>query len=152
MNGHIAEDELGLPPALRGEGRDYCPECGARRIGKCPSCTAPIELVPTGYLNDYDLPDFCERCGGWFPWTSREKRVGALYNLIDYEEGLEEVERLEIVKQIAILTTPEDEAEEPSMQIEAGNRLRSLSPALWESARQVLVDILSTAARQGLGL
>lgn len=152
MNGHLAEDDFANPPALRGQSKPFCPECGAKRIDGCLGCGRPIAMIPTGYINSYQLPDFCEGCGSWFPWTSREKRIASLYNLIDFEQDLDEGKRLEIVEQLSILTAPQSDQEDTVKKIEAGERVKVLAPKLWESGRQVLVDVVSAAAKQGLGL
>jgi hypothetical protein len=102
-------------------------------------------------MNDYKLPDFCEHCGSWFPWTSREKRVASLYNLIDFETDLDEATRLAIVEQLAVLTGPVDD-EDARRKIEAGERVRALAPRLWESGRQILTDVVSAAVKEALRL
>jgi hypothetical protein len=97
-------------------------------------------------------PDpFCWNCGKPYPWATREQRIGHLYNLIDFQDNLDEADRLTIIEQIAMLSKPEDEASD-EQRVKAGSVIKRLAPKMWEAASPVLQTVLSAELRRQLGL
>lgn len=53
----------------------FCSGCGAKVLGTCPKCNAPItavakSLTPT-YFVEIEVPKYCGNCGAPYPWTER---------------------------------------------------------------------------------
>jgi hypothetical protein len=77
--------------------------------------------------------------------------VGKLYNLLDFED-LDEAERLTVIEHIAVLTQPVDGDTSDEQRVRAGERLRRLAPQLWEAGLPIIQGLLTSAAKQQLGL
>jgi hypothetical protein len=104
-----------------------------------------------GSLSGMRRPDsFCWECGKPYPWATREKRVGKLYDEIDHED-LDEATLLTVREQIAVLSAPVDE-ETDDDRVRAGQRIRDLAPRAWEAALPVLQSVLTAEAKRRLGL
>jgi hypothetical protein len=136
----------------------FCPDCSAPVIIKCDQCGVPINWqakaapdIPR-YMRERYLPDFCVGCQTAFPWASREKRLQALYNLIDFAVDLDEPTRFEVMDLIAVLSRPEEGGEAERRKIEAGRRLKELAPKVVELGKEVLTELLADAVKKGAGL
>jgi hypothetical protein len=98
-----------------------------------------------------DVPDsFCWDCGEPYPWTSREKRVGKLYDLIDHDD-LDEAMLLTVREQLAVLSAPVDE-ETDERRGRALERLRRLAPKLYEAALPVLQGLATAEMKRRFDL
>jgi hypothetical protein len=130
--------------------RQYCGSCGTRILVACRNCGKGIAGEPEPNFYGWGLDSFCWNCGVPYPWATREQRLGQLYNFID-EEDLDEAEHLAVVEQIAVLSEPVDEVSDED-RVRAGQRLRGISPKVWEAALPILQTLLTAKAKQELGL
>jgi hypothetical protein len=141
----------------RGSGRpvydeigQFCDECGAPVLTVCEGCGRAITL-PDINASVFGPPSFCKWCGIPFPWATREERIGQLYNLLDFEEGLDESRRLEVVEAIAVLSAPEDSSQ-VAEKVRAGNLFRKYAPGAWAAGLPVLQSLLSAELQGSLHL
>jgi len=100
-------------------------------------------------LRRHRADPFCWKCGKPYPWATREQRIGHLYNLIDFEDDLDEADRLTLTEQVAVLSKPEASDEQ---RVEAGSLIKRLAPKMWEAALPILQTVLSAEIRRQLGL
>jgi hypothetical protein len=129
----------------------FCRWCGAPVILGCVQCGRPFPGFD-GVIVVGSTPDpFCEHCGTPQPWATRQQRTGQLYNLIDFEENLDESARLQVVEAIAVLSEPDDDAED-ERKVRAGEVVRRLAPRTWDTARPLLQSVLSEWLKRKLGL
>ena len=114
-----------------------CPQCGNRIRGR--------HHVP-GVVNlgqTYTPPDFCDKCGGPFPWAGRKARIYELQNRID-EEKLDPAAELIIREQLEALLNPDIDDHE---QVTRWKRIRAAAPGILERAATApIVETLITAA------
>jgi len=89
-------------------------------------------------------------CGLPLPWATREQRIQALLNLIDFEESLTEPERLEVSEAIAVLS--QEESGQDARRVRAGETIKRLAPTAWAAAQPVLVATLNATLQKALGL
>jgi len=123
----------------------HCGSCGSKVITVCEECSAAIP-VPD-YLNNIDWPNpFCVGCGTPFPWATREQLIERLYSLID-EDELSPSDRLSVIEEIAILSTPE-KPENVSERVRAAERFRQLAPVAWGLRQPILRLALSDEVLQ----
>lgn len=128
----------------------FCGDCAAPVITACGECGRPIP-APDLLAGVYEANVFCEGCGQPFPWASREQRIGALLNLLDFEDALTQADRLEVIEAIAVLSVP-DEPEEHQRQIAAGETIKRLAPKAWRAAQPVLIVTLPVLVQKALGV
>ncbi len=104
MRGHVITDRIS--PGESTVVPSFCRRCGAPVVTKCSNCSSPILGGYTGVLVAAERrPDpFCWNCGKPYSWATREQRIGHLYNLIDFQDDLDEADRLTIIEQIAVLS------------------------------------------------
>jgi hypothetical protein len=156
--GHVLGDVESMAVAKPGMMGNFCPNCSAPVLLKCETCGLPInwQSIPhpdaPPYMWEKYLPDFCVKCQKPYPWASREKRLQALYNLIDFADDLDEPTRFEVMDQIAILSRPEEGGEAEERKIAAGLRLKQLAPKVWDLGKEVLAEVLADAVKRGVGL
>jgi hypothetical protein len=151
MRGHVITDSL---PLGQSNGvPNFCRECGAPVVTTCSNCSAPILGGYAGVLVAAQRqPDpFCWKCGEPYSWATREQRIGRLYNLIDFQDDLDEADRLTIIEEIAVLSKPQDEASD-EQRVRAGKVIKRLAPKMWKAALPVLQSTLSAEIRRQLGL
>ncbi len=151
MRGHVVTSII-FPDYLV---PNHCRRCGAPVLTKCFSCPAPILGTPntSSLFRKYKYqPDpFCWSCGRPYPWATRQQRLGHLYNLIDFQDDLDEADRLTIMEQVAVLSKPEDEVSD-EQRVQAGSVIKRLAPKMWEAALPILQTVLSAELRKQLGL
>ena len=141
----------GLTPPQSEEVGRYCGRCGAPVLTKCESCQRPIPAPVSWGEHAHKLVSFCPGCGRAFPWATREERIHQLYNLLDFEDGLEEAERLQVIEAIAALSEPEQEEDDERL-IRAGETFKRLAPKAWATATPVLQGVLQAWLKKSLGL
>jgi hypothetical protein len=129
----------------------FCGHCSARVLTACESCGTPVPVPVQWGEQAHRLVSFCVGCGKAFPWATREERIGQLYNLLDFEEGLGESDRLEVADAIAILSEPEQD-EENEQLVRAGETFKRLAPKAWASGVPVLQGVLQEWLKKKLGL
>ena len=148
FNGHIINTRAETEPEYN---KGHCTGCGAVTITSCPKCGAKIlgQLHPSPkYLALPVLgpPKFCWNCGMPYPWT--EARLKAAHDLANEIEQISASER-------KILTDSLDELvkESPQTEVAAIRVKKMMRKAGTEAAhalREVLVDIISEAARKAI--
>lgn len=137
------------------EGRDstvrsFCSICGAPVITQCPDCGGRILGSYVGVLSANFRPrDFCNDCGGPYPWADRDAHIAQLRNLLEFEPGLDNAERLELIEQIAVLSKPDVDEK---TRIKAGEKIKQLAPRGWAMAGPVLRSLLTAEILRRLGL
>jgi len=136
----------------------FCPDCSAPLIDRCENCSLiitwiqrPVPQVPP-YMWESELPDFCSNCQHPYPWENKEKRLAALYNLIDFEPDLDEATRFEVIEQIAVLSAPDEGPEAEARKIEAARRLRELAPKAVSMGGDLLKELFAESVLKVLGL
>jgi hypothetical protein len=131
-----------------------CPDCGATVLTACPECAQRIRgrLHADGVVMPgmYEPPDFCDRCGGPFPWVSRQGRIYELENLLDDEE-LDPADELAAREQLHALASADLDEDEERRRWE---RVRKYAPGLWEKsgARSILETVISATIKAQLGV
>jgi len=101
---------------------------------------------------DLDRPaSFCWECGEPYPWSTREERVGKLYDRLDHED-LDEATLLTIREQIAVFSAPVDE-ETDERRGRALERLQGLLvPKAYEAMLPVLQGLATAEMKRRLKL
>lgn len=146
--GHIATNRIEYseaPPPKR------CAECGAEVMTECPHCSYRIRGAAVGFHGaDEAPPDFCDKCGGPFPWLSRQGLIYQLENMLD-DEDLDPATKLEVREQLEALTSPDLDDEE---QLRRWAKVKELAPTMWEKsgAQRILESVVSAAVKGTLGL
>jgi hypothetical protein len=127
-----------------------CVTCGAPILTECPACKERIRGLPSNVSGVYRPPSFCDRCGGAFPWATRQARIYELMNMLD-EEELDAATELAVREQLdALAAADADDAEqEPRWE-----RVRRLAPTFWakSGAQQIITTLVLAEARARLGL
>jgi hypothetical protein len=146
VNGHLVTSNIN-----DGRRAAHCTECGAETISTCPNCKQPIRggyYIPWTPGSPYKLPKYCHACGRLYPWT--EAKLQALKELISETEGLsaDEKERLSGGLKDLIADTAKTET--------AVLRMKKAFPKMGHeiagAVGKILVEVVSTAAKKGLGL
>ena len=83
-----------------------------------------------------------------FPWLTRQGHIYQLQNLLD-ETDLDPATRLEVREQLEALSKPDVSDDE---QRERWTKVKQLAPGLWASGQRILVNVVSEAIKQPLGL
>jgi hypothetical protein len=135
-------------PFHRQEVAKFCGTCSAPVITACEQCGH--EIPTPEYLRGATQPNaFCIGCGDPFPWATREERIGRIQSLLEYEDGLSESQRLELVEEITVLAVPEERADHKK-QIKAAGSLKRLAPKAWSLAQPILVATLSAEVQAAI--
>jgi hypothetical protein len=148
MRGHYSDRLLELSRRTGGQGEKFCSECGAPVIEACPQCKARLfgsyEGVPAN-----EPEKFCFNCGAPYPWADRDALIMQLRNQLEFEPGLDDADRLELIEQLAVLSRPD---EDEKRRVRAGERVKQLAPKGWAVAQPILTSLLSAELRMKLGL
>lgn len=131
----------------------FCPKCGAPVVTACDNCEAALLGGRRGVAARSSPDPFCFNCGAPLPWATREQRIGQLYNLIDFEEGLDQAAHLELVEAIAVLSKSEDDQDvSEDDRVRAGYKVKQLAPEAWRTGLPILQTVISAAVKKKLGL
>lgn len=100
MNGHCI---TGTTSTDSNRLSDYCPNCGAKTITKCPHCSADIrgEYHVDGvglFAYTPTAPKYCHNCGNAYPWTEAE--INATADVIQLDNSLSEEEKQQLVNSL----------------------------------------------------
>lgn len=151
MRGHMRDSILELHQRSGSAVEKFCSKCGAPVITACPKCAARLlgayeGVVSAGPKN----PDsFCTDCGSPYPWADRDALVMQLRNQLEFEPGLDDADRLEVIEQIAVLARPE---EDEKRRIRAGERIKELAPKGWALTQPILTSLVSAEIQRRLGI
>ncbi len=100
LNGHKITQYHISNPRLR---RNFCEECGAETIHRCPNCQEGIKgklWVRGGVASVYSVPvpKFCHKCGKPYPWSKSGKvevikasNPYELYKILDIHPEIKKV-------------------------------------------------------------
>jgi hypothetical protein len=151
MRGHIRDSILELHQRRGEQPEKFCSKCGAPVILACPNCNSRL---PGGYEGVVSAgpkkpDDFCVECGKPYPWADRPAIILQLRNILEYEPGLDDADRLELTEQIAVLSKPE---EDEKKRIRAGERVKQLAPKGWAAAQPILTSLISVELQRRLGI
>jgi hypothetical protein len=144
--------------------KEFCPDCGAETIAKCPKCNEPIQgalhstyLIggsrylrrpPTRHRHTDSgmVRGFCHACGRPYPWTSSS--VEAAKALAHEQDELSDAEKLLLESSIDDLV-----ANTPKTSV-ALVRFKKLMPKVGKQAadgfKSILVNVLSEAVKKQL--
>ncbi|MHB1536113.1 MAG: DUF2321 domain-containing protein [Acidimicrobiales bacterium] len=147
MRGHYDRSVL---ERQGGHANAFCSRCGAPVITACLSCGDRLLGAYTGVAVAGLQPNtFCSACGSPYSWAAREALVLQLRNQLEFESGLDNADRLELIEQLAVLSRPEEESKK---RLKAGHRVKQLAPKGWAMAQPLLQTLLSAELRRQLGL
>jgi hypothetical protein len=146
-NGHIINPAATSFPE---ENTSHCERCGSIAVGACPWCSEPIHgeyhLSGSIAIAPFSPPAFCWACGAPYPWTSA--RITAAQALAEEMAGLSERER-EILKQ-SISELVHDSPYSAVAVVHFKRLLAKAGKGIAESLREILVDVLSEAAKKAI--
>jgi hypothetical protein len=138
-NGHVITTGLESRPEMYAE---YCVRCGEATISECPNCHTRIRgyhrIKGIVVIGGYVIPKFCHGCGKPYPWT--ERKMGAVYKLIDENKKLNSSEK-EVLKKLMweiIIESPEKD-----IAIEKAKRiLQKMGNESIKLLKSLLIDFL----------
>jgi len=119
----------------------YCTECGAESIFTCESCEALLG-------NPRNRPSYCGLCGKPFPWTAI-----AIEAAKEYTDELGELtpEDKNLLKQ-AFNDLTIDTPRTPLAASRFKHMLVKMGPAAGDVLTKIVVNVVTEAARKGMGL
>lgn len=127
---------------------DYCPDCGAKTISKCPNCNSDIRgkeyVEGVVYISEYILPSYCPDCGNPYPWT--QSKLDAIKELIEFDENLSNDEKSYINDNIQVLTI--DTPKTTVVATKFKHYLKKAGSVTVSATRDILVEIASEAAKK----
>jgi len=147
LNGHQIDIAIHRFPSLI---KEYCPECGAKTIIKCPSCQEEIlgKYFVDGVL-DFEgtsVPKFCHKCGAAYPWTAA--KIEAAQELVRETEGLSKDDVKMFEESISQLTT--DSPKTPVAIVRFNKYAAKAGKAIAGGLRDLLVDIVSESVKKAI--
>lgn len=100
LNGHCITGTASTNPNRLS---DFCPDCGAKTIMKCPICSTDIrgEYHVDGiglFAYAPTAPKYCHNCGNAYPWTEAE--INATADVIRLDNSLSEEEKQQLVNSL----------------------------------------------------
>ena len=115
------------------------------------------ERFYTGVLSVFSLDkqypsSFCRKCGLPLPWATREDIVSHVENMLADDRELEEGERRLLVDQLDSLRHPPEDSDTWRRQFQALDKLKAITPKVWETVTPVLMPILTAELKRQLGL
>lgn len=159
LNGHVINDSFEREPE---KNKEYCRDCGAKTITKCPNCEKEIEgakyIIPYALsgpyakelfpgnryekVSNYEKPKYCTNCGTPYPWT--EKKIKAVHELTQELDNLTSEEKEMLGKSIddIIKETPETKL--------AVTRIKKFLPKIGKEAGNILKDLLVDIASESV--
>ncbi len=159
LDGHIITINLDTSP----EGATkFCRDCGAQTIDRCPSCDSPFKRRDLRRKRQYDdrrrelrirrhdtprlPPSYCNECSAPFPWT--ERKLAAITQAVESSELTpEEQQEFQDAAAEVINRTPQAEGAVQKIK----KLLTKAGQGLVQATRDILVDVLSEAAKKQLG-
>lgn len=142
-NGHMLESAIGHHPDFRTptvNDAQFCSECGAKTLTKCPNCDTSIR----GYhpYKEVRLGMYCHRCGERYPWL--DKKLKAARDLAVEAQEFSDEDR-----DILSAALPEIAANTPETELASVRFLTVLkkaSGAIRDGLYNLTVDIASETA------
>jgi hypothetical protein len=147
LNGHLINPAARLHPQ---HNRDFCTQCGAKTIQRCPSCSADI-LGEYHYpnvvsLEPFPVPSYCHKCGARYPWMETKiqdarRRIKELKSLSDEDKDV-----LLMILDDLIRQTPETELAVERFK----NLLRGIRPDVRVLIKEILSGVATDLAKKTL--
>lgn len=149
LNGHAITDAADAHPELR---EAYCSKCGAETTTTCKECGAGIRgdyhVDGVFAVSEYVAPRFCHACGRAYPWTQAKLKTAA--ELIEELDELSAEEKSKLKSSVDELVRNAPSTEVAALRIK--KTFLKLGKTGADSLRQLLVDVLSEAAKKAMGL
>ena len=143
-NGHVATSSAIDMPEFR---ETFCSKCGERTIMECPDCEAPIRgHYRGGFGVRYHPPSYCLDCGESFPWTKR--KIDGVVELVSAASDAKPEELAELEDDLQELVKDSPKVQAASIRFR--NRMSKLGANVASGAREIIVDVLSEAAKKAL--
>jgi hypothetical protein len=150
LNGHVIRSNAPIDPEFDDTFfQQWCDKCGARVIARCPSCSGWLRGRRKAVITGHQTADsYCVHCGKALPWT--ETRFEAIREIADCIDSFSDIDK-ETLRQImpdliAKEGTPKTEVAIVKMKL----LLKKGGSTFLESARKLLVDIVSETAQKAL--
>lgn len=117
----------------------FCTECGAPTLDACPHCGSKIARGP--------MPLHCGQCDKPFPWT--EVALSAAHEYADdLDLSPEEKSTLKAVCDDLTVDTPRT-----GLAMDRFNMfMRKIGPVAADVLKKIIVDVITEAAKKGIGL
>jgi hypothetical protein len=145
--GHVASIHVEQNPH---QNKPFCPECGAKTITKCPSCSTPIPgyELDSMSLAPYKRPGFCVECGKSYPWT--EKLLQSAADTADLVEGLNDAEKAMLKRSLEEIIRGTPSADTAAQKV----KILAVKAGKWSAdlLKNLLVEIGSEAALKAAGV
>lgn len=152
LNGHKITGDVSS-----GFAQNFCSECGASTIAKCPTCNTNIR----GYYEhdnsggvvilsvpEFNVPRHCHNCGSAFPWIADQ--ISAASELVDELEELSADEKAKLRESIAFLTKDSPKTELASIRFK--KILSKANTAIGNAIISIITSIATDAAKKQLGI
>lgn len=149
-NGHVATTVADVNPELR---EAFCSQCGEATLTNCPECTAfirgkyHVEGI-YGFGGGYEPPAFCYNCGSRFPWT--ERKIAGAVELVEAGANLSPEEVQQFKADLTELTKDSPKTQVASLRFK--KVMAKVGSTVASGVRDIVVDVLSEAAKKALGL
>jgi hypothetical protein len=149
-NGHVATTAVDVNPELR---ETFCSRCGEETLTSCPKCNAPIrgDYHVEGFFGfggGYDAPAFCHNCGSRFPWT--ERKIAGAIELVEVGADFSPDEVQQFKADLTELTKDSPKSQAASVRFK--KVMAKVGNSVASGVRDIVVDVLSEAAKKSLGL
>ena len=126
---------------------NFCDQCGAKTINVCQSCNEKIRGYEIGYATyGYELPKYCHNCGMAYPW--QENAIIAALEYTDEIEDLNDEQRQQLKSLIPDLAKNSPQTQVATLRY--SNLVTKMSKAAGSALRELLVDVVSEAAKKAL--
>lgn len=148
FNGHVSNEYSVSYP---NHNKNFCDECGAKTIQKCPECEKAIRghyHVPgvIGFSSEYTSPAFCYHCGIAFPWL--KEKLDAAKEITMMIDELSPDEKVALNQSLDDLI--KDSPRAPVAALRFKKLVAKASSAVGSAFRDILVDIASETAKKAL--
>lgn len=147
-NGHVSTTSADTSPELR---EQFCSKCGEPTMTACAKCKAAIrgqfDVESVISIGDrYDPPAFCYNCGAVFPWT--ERKVAGAIELLEAGTNLPAQEVQQFRDDLTELTKDSPRVQAASERFK--KVLSKVTPSIASGVREIIVDVLSEAAKKAI--
>lgn len=149
---HICRSGHVLIASHRISGQEFCEECGAIMLEKCPSCQSVIKEwhIDAIYFGvpSYKLPAYCKSCGEPYPWT--KSALEAATDIVAEEKELSNIEQKKLIDALPALIV-----EKPNTQlavVRLKKAFQTASSFTVEALRQFVIDFGCELVKKQLGL
>lgn len=148
LNGHVINS---LAQSAPNHNKNFCDDCGAETITKCPSCNQFIKGTyhyPGSFVfgEDFEASKFCDNCGKMYPWTETQIQVAA--ELIELAEKLTPNEKIDFNSNILELI--KETPKVPIAQIKVKRIMDKIDKNISSSIHDALESIISQTIQDNI--